>query len=151
MRYIDESLVDLDQPEPTAAPRPLSPRYLDADDPIPIRSRVEAYMDTLNAATTKAKKVGPWTMFGSTTTAPRHYTVDTQRFSDLLTDASRSMTYVFDNFSAAFAPLFDALRGVDVIPEPGPTDPRERALWLRQNRNTGPSRDIVHQRRPRST
>jgi len=30
---------------------------------------------------------------------------------------------------------------------PGPTDPRERALWLRRNRNTGPR---VRPRAPRS-
>ena len=50
----------------------------------------------------------------------------------------------------AYSGIQDALVAADVLPDPGPTDPKERALWLRQHRNTGPSRDVVHQRRPRT-
>lgn len=38
----------------------------------------------------------------------------------------------------AAAVVTDFLRANGVIPPPPPTDPRERSLWLRQNRNTGP-------------
>jgi hypothetical protein len=45
--------------------------------------------------------------------------------------------------------LEEKLRAVGHLPEPLPTDPRERALWLAQHRNTGPDRDLTRQRRPR--
>ncbi len=42
-----------------------------------------------------------------------------------------------------------ALREADVLPAEPPTDPRARALWLRQHRNTGPDRQVQHRPRPR--
>lgn len=41
------------------------------------------------------------------------------------------------------------LRRARLVPEPLPADPKERALRLRQQRHTGPDRDVVRQRRPR--
>ncbi len=41
------------------------------------------------------------------------------------------------------------LREAGVLPEEPPTDPRARALWLRQHRGTGPDRQLQHARRPR--
>lgn len=34
----------------------------------------------------------------------------------------------------------DAMRGANLLPEDPPTDPKERALWLKQRRNTGPEK-----------
>lgn len=41
------------------------------------------------------------------------------------------------------------LRSTGLAPRPTPADPWARALQLRRQRNTGPSTDLVHQRRPR--
>lgn len=42
----------------------------------------------------------------------------------------------FGQLRDAFGPLRDA----GVLEDTGPTEPMARALWLRQNRNTGPGR-----------
>ncbi len=52
---------------------------------------------------------------------------------------------VLRSAEAMTAPLCDA----GVLPEEPPTDPRARALWLRQCRGTGPDRQVQHRPRPR--
>lgn len=49
---------------------------------------------------------------------------------------------VFAAFAKAIRPIVEQLgRLAEQIGQPGPpSDPRERALWLRRNRNTGPRR-----------
>lgn len=49
----------------------------------------------------------------------------------------------------AYAHLGDTLRDAGALPEEPPDDPRERALWLRQQRGTGPDRQVQRQHRPR--
>ncbi|MEG9248035.1 hypothetical protein V6S67_08055 [Arthrobacter sp. Soc17.1.1.1] len=39
------------------------------------------------------------------------------------------------------------LRTAGLVPEPVPTDPRERALHLRKHRNTGPAKSVPGARR----
>ena len=41
------------------------------------------------------------------------------------------------------------LIGAGLVEPPIPTDPRERALYLRKHRNTGPGKPIQEQRRKR--
>ena len=48
---------------------------------------------------------------------------------------------------AAIGPVFEQLREAGVLPETPPEDPREKALWLRQHRNTGPARPGPQNRR----
>ena len=43
------------------------------------------------------------------------------------------------DISEALVPIAEQLQRSGLIEEQPPTDPRERALWLRRNRNTGPS------------
>jgi hypothetical protein len=45
--------------------------------------------------------------------------------------------------------LGKALTDAGFAPEQPPTDAKERALWLRQHRNTGPSRKVTEERRKR--
>ncbi len=61
-----------------------------------------------------------------------------------------SVRSAFQNLAdalSAIAPAFQDLAAADVIPDVGPADPRDRALWLRRNRHTGPRQ---RQRAPRS-
>lgn len=48
-----------------------------------------------------------------------------------------------------FTQLLAQMMRPEAEPRPDPEDPRERALRLRQQRHTGPSRDLTRQRRPR--
>jgi hypothetical protein len=62
--------------------------------------------------------------------------------------AVEQVAEAFARAAEAYRPLLDLQLGpirqrlVDagVIPNPGPEDPRERALWVRQHRGTGPDR-----------
>lgn len=45
--------------------------------------------------------------------------------------------------------MAEVLATAGVIPRSLPADPRERALYLRKNRNTGPGKPIQEQRRKR--
>lgn len=45
--------------------------------------------------------------------------------------------------------MAEMLIDAGAIPRPLPTDPRERALYLRKHRNTGPGKPIQEQRRRR--
>lgn len=45
--------------------------------------------------------------------------------------------------------MAEVLAAAGVIAPPSPTDPRERALYLRKHRNTGPGKPIQEQRRKR--
>ncbi|MGW4114801.1 hypothetical protein ACWEFJ_28335 [Actinosynnema sp. NPDC004786] len=69
----------------------------------------------------------------------RSWLDEASAFTRRLVDAFRAA----GEAAAAFAPLADALRCDDP-----PTDPRARALWQRQRRNTGPRPS--HQRAPRT-
>ena len=42
--------------------------------------------------------------------------------------------------------FIESLQCADVILTPAPTDPRERALWAKQNRGTGPAPDSLRKR-----
>lgn len=170
-RYIEEPLVDLDQPEPQpAGPRPLTPRYIDVDPEKPAdRPRIPdaarglpAYQFSLGTPT----KWGPvvpvsddnWAFPAPLPPRPAldidrmaaQIGMDPTRFGDLLRN-------VIDAFGPAFAKLGQAmqdatrhLRDLGLALDEPPDDVRARALWLRQHRNTGPSRDLVHQHRPRT-
>lgn len=52
-------------------------------------------------------------------------------------------------YGLALRPVVEQLREAGVLPEEPPTDPRARALWLRQHRGTGPDRQLQHRPRPR--
>jgi hypothetical protein len=66
----------------------------------------------------------------------------------LITDEqSRLLRQLFEDFGraaseavAGLRPVMESLREAGVIPEEPPKDPKTRALWLRQHRNTGPRR-----------
>lgn len=49
------------------------------------------------------------------------------------------VTEAFRDISAAFQPLVESLQDLGVIEPPPPTDPREFALWHKQQRGTGPN------------
>lgn len=55
------------------------------------------------------------------------------------------MKYTVDQVNRIVEILADA----GVVQHPLPTDPRERALYLRKHRNTGPGKPIQEQRRKR--
>jgi len=49
----------------------------------------------------------------------------------------------------AASQAYRTLRDAGVLPEQAPEDPRERALWLRRHRGSGPDRQVQHRHRPR--
>ena len=59
--------------------------------------------------------------------------------------ASKAAGEAFATFARHAADTYAKVRAVmdriDPAPEEPPTDPRERALWVRRNRNTGPAHD----------
>lgn len=63
--------------------------------------------------------------------------------SQFAAEACVAMRPVFERVTAAH----DQLRSAGVIPEQPPTDPMERALYLRRNRNTGPAAQPLDPRR----
>jgi hypothetical protein len=177
MKYIDEPLVDLDAPDPAApAPRTLRPRYLDTDPEIvPERPRIPssahglpAYRFTLPPRTRpltggavylaphnypRAPLPGPLANFGVDRSGHIYHTGFRHGGNDpvsaMLRDLASAMTLPFATAMDQLRQVFDQFRDAGVVPAQPPDDPRARALWLRQHRNTGPSRDVVHQRRPR--
>jgi len=44
-----------------------------------------------------------------------------------------------DEAASAFRRFGEAAREAGFVPEEAPTDPRARALWMKQHRNTGPA------------
>lgn len=69
------------------------------------------------------------------------------RLADLAPLVHATWALIAEEVAVAARAWTEALRNVEGLPEVPPTDPRARALWLRQRRNTGP----VRQRRaPRS-
>lgn len=145
MKYIDTPLVDLDEPEPAPSPpRTLHPRYLDTDPEAPSERpriptsahRLPAYRGTL-----------PFALGGNVHIAPLH-TPPPGPLGTLLADAARAFARTVDDVTHHLQPLFVQLRDAALAAQP-PDDARAHALWLRQHRNTGPTRDVVHQRRPR--
>jgi hypothetical protein len=77
-----------------------------------------------------------------------------RRFFEQLGEAMRPLIEWADHAAAELGVHLDQLtkilQKVGALPDQPPTDdPRARALWLRQQRNTGPSRDLTRQRRPR--
>lgn len=68
----------------------------------------------------------------------------------LVADVMRAFERTLNAYRPALVDLHEQLVDAGVIPDPGPLDPRERALWLRQHRNTGPDRQVQHRPRPRS-
>jgi hypothetical protein len=67
-------------------------------------------------------------------------------FGSAFREACEAMARLFHAVEEAAAPLA-ALR--DQLADDVDEDPRARALRLRRERNTGPSRDLTRQRRPR--
>lgn len=67
------------------------------------------------------------------------------RMGDLMRDlglglqrAAVEVAKALTTLAEGLAPQLDHLRTVGLLPDDGPTDPRARALWLRQHRSTGP-------------
>jgi len=48
---------------------------------------------------------------------------------------------------ADLGPAMDRIRAAGLLPEDPPEDPKARALWMRQHRNTGPARPGPQYRR----
>lgn len=67
----------------------------------------------------------------------------------LVADVMRAFERTLSAYRPALVDLHEQLVDAGVIRDPGPTDPRERALWLRQHRNTGPDRQVQHRPAPR--
>lgn len=78
----------------------------------------------------------------------RRTTMTTEEARDTLVRASRTtgalvrelwvhLSHTVEEYAEALAALFDGMSEGPARPEP-PEDPRERALWARRNRNTGP-------------
>jgi hypothetical protein len=73
----------------------------------------------------------------------------------LITDEqARALRQLFEDFGRAVSgaleqlrPVMDSLREAGVLPEVPPEDPKAKALWLRQHRNTGPTRPGPQHRR----
>ena len=73
-----------------------------------------------------------------------------QRLTDHMHITFQASAAAFARAAEALRPALAQLRESGLIPEEPPSDPRERALWARQHRGTGPDRQLQHQRRPRS-
>lgn len=79
------------------------------------------------------------------------------RLGETAEQLGRAAQVAAEQIGRAFAALVEGLRPVreqlvdaGVLPDEGPADPRERALWLRQHRNTGPEVPRAQRaRRPR--
>jgi len=74
------------------------------------------------------------------------------RLGDLMRDLGLAVEHAARQIGealTALAPVRGQLVDAGVLPDPGPADPRARALWLRQHRGTGPVRMAQHERRPR--
>lgn len=68
-----------------------------------------------------------------------------------LRDVRRLMRQFTEAVTATHGQVQQLLRSAGVLPEEPPSDPRERALWARRNRSTGPPRPAAgHTRRPRN-
>lgn len=74
-----------------------------------------------------------------------------QRYRSAIQDMVEAIARLFDTVDvAAIQVTLNELLGVDDDQdETVAEEPRARALRLRRERDTGPSRDLVHQRRPR--
>ena len=53
-------------------------------------------------------------------------------------------------YQQAFENLANTLKQAGIIKTPPPADPRQRSLYLRQHRNTGPGTPIQNQKRTRT-
>ena len=60
------------------------------------------------------------------------------RVNEALQDMADRLAVAFDAMRPALEQFAALARQVEMIPDEGPADPMERALWLRKNRNTGP-------------
>lgn len=60
--------------------------------------------------------------------------------SEAMRRFGEQLAVVFDEIGRQLAPLMEEMERAEVLEQEPPTDPRERALWLRRNRNTGPQR-----------
>lgn len=68
----------------------------------------------------------------------------------IYTEVKRAMGQLMEAFTSASTRWARQLREAGLLPEEPPADPRERALWMVKNRNTGPARpSAASARRPR--
>lgn len=158
-RYIDAPLADLDTPEPTRTPRTLAPRYIEpgSETPAP-RPQIPdtayglpAYWSTLPPRPVlpppDPRPVLPTP--GPPPALPTVSDMDLAQLREAFTqywEALRpGLTKLGEDLQRIFVQLVPPTRPVAA----GPDDPHAHALWQRQHRNTGPSRDLTHQRRPR--
>lgn len=72
-----------------------------------------------------------------------------ERIGAFVDDLVRALVPALAEWNRQIEPLVAQLREAGLLPEVPPEDPRARALWLRQHRGTGPSRQVQHERRPR--
>lgn len=69
---------------------------------------------------------------------------------DAMRVAAAQVARTLADLAESLRPIREQLVDAGVLPDEGPTDPRERALWLRRNRNTGPQVPTAQAaRRPR--
>jgi hypothetical protein len=78
---------------------------------------------------------------------PRYTPEDLRRFSQALQPSWDAITTAATRAHAGWRGVRDALRDAGLVPDEPPTDPRERALWARRNRNHGPEQPGPQNRR----
>jgi hypothetical protein len=154
LRYVDTPLTDLDIPEPIRAPRTLTPRYIEVspEGPVPRQQipdaayGLPAYWSTLPPRPVLPPPDPP----PDRPAVPTVPDLDLARFRQAFAwlEAIRpGLTKLGEDLQRILAQC--APTAGDLWVDTSPNDPRAHALWLRQHRNTGPSRDLTHQRRPR--
>jgi len=65
--------------------------------------------------------------------------LDASQAQKAMADLAAAVGAVVAEISEAFKNVTMAAHDLGVIPEPGPTDPRARALWAKAHRGTGPA------------
>lgn len=160
-RYLPEPLRGIDDPEPMTrgARRELAPRYIDRDPDGPVPKRTPA--TTLPAYAVGLPAYRGWPVDPPRPTATGLYqpidvtpNPNPTLLADTLRDFFARLKPAFAQAGKEIQAMMQSFVDAGLLPgaDDGPTDdPMARALWLRQHRNTGPSRDVVHQHRPRTS
>ena len=105
---------------------------------------MEAARDLVNQRVYEAATVPPGPLTPEQQERLRQAVRGITAFGEQVTPLLRA---VGENVMAAARSLDDFLVSAGLHPERPPADPKARALWLRQHRNTGPARGPVNQRR----
>lgn len=73
-----------------------------------------------------------------------------ERAGRLVVDMAEAIQRAAEQMGKSLAVMAEDIRAAGVVRPVPPSDPRARALFLRQRRGTGPSTDVTRQRRPRT-